>query len=256
MIPLSAEQLDAARLLVRAVGDIPLGLVGAAALGFHLPLRTKTEDVDFVVATTPETTVRLLEAPGWKRHPRREHEWTAPNGARVDVVPASDAALRLGFLDWPESGNRMSLVGLRLVFEHAQRASLGHGLTLRVPYVPVIALLKMVAYRDRHDRTAKDLQHLAEILDGYPPDHDDRMFTHAQAVAGLTPEEARAEVLARELAALVDDAERTQCREFLRMLRTPTHGARMIQRMSQPADDRETLLHRRLDILERELGGG
>lgn len=253
--PLSSEQLEAARQLVGALTGVPLALVGAAALGCHLPLRSKTEDVDFVVATSVEAAAALLQMPGWKRHAHKEHAWTAPNGVAVDVVPASAEAIRQGFMDWPESGHRMNLLGMRLVFERSVFSRIAEEVELLVPSVPIIALLKMIAYQDRHDRTYKDLLHLADIFDGYPSDDDERMFTHEQAAARLTPDEARVQVFARELAGLVDPAERAGCGAFFRLLREPVHAARMLQSMSQPTDDREGLLLRRLEILEHELAG-
>lgn len=252
--PLSSDQIEAARHLVGALAGVPLGLVGAAALGCHLPLRNKTEDVDFVVAATIESAALLLSIPGWTRHPRNEHAWTAPNGVAVDVVPASAEALMSGILEWPESGHRMNLCGIRLVFEHSPLVEIADGVKLLVPPVPVIALLKMVAYLDRYDRTDKDLVHLAEIFDGYPDDDDDRMFTHEQAAAGLSPEEARVQVLGRELAQLVNAEEREGCRRFVGQMRVPVHEARMLRNMSQPSDDREALHARRMMILATELG--
>lgn len=252
--PLTHDQIEAVRGVARAFDGVPIALVGAAALGCHLPLRDKTEDVDFLVATTVESLRVLAETPDWQRHATKEHQWTAPNGVEIDVVPASHDAMKEGVLRWPKSGHTMNLTGIRLVFETGQLLAVADNLKLRVPSVSVIALLKMIAYLDRYERTTKDLSHLALIFDQFPADDDDRMYTHEQAVAGLTPDEARAQVLARELAALVDGRERADCARFVGCLRDdPTHTARMLRVMLQPKEERDALLARRLEILTMEL---
>jgi predicted nucleotidyltransferase len=252
--PLSGDKLEAAREIAAVFGGESVAIVGAAALGCWIPLRKRTEDVDFVIATGVDFGGRMPR--GWRRHPKREHEWTAPNEVVVDIIPATREALETRVLVWPESGHRMNLTGMRLVFDERHRVAIAPDLELLVPAVPVIAVLKMIAYVDRFDRVGgKDLAHLALILDEYPPDDDERMFTHEQAEAGLTPEIARAQVLGREVAVLVDAYERAGCARFIDLMRKDTtHAARMTRHMIQPMEDRDDLLERRLDVLGGALG--
>ncbi|MBK7395005.1 MAG: hypothetical protein IPJ34_01555 [Myxococcales bacterium] len=250
--PLTPDQIEAARQLTSALRSVPFALVGAVALKCQLHLRNKTEDIDFVVATTVESTTALLALPDWTRHEQRIHEWTAPNGVQIDIVPAPVEAVNAGTLVWPD-GSEMNLRGMRLVFARSRPYRVADELELLLPPVPVLALLKMISYLDRHARTTKDLAHLVDIFEGYPPNDDERMFTLEQAEAGLSPEEARVQVLARELAGIMDADERECCRAFVRKMREPRHQAQMVRQMLQPREDCDALHSRRIDILEMEI---
>lgn len=71
----------------------------------------RTADVDFAVALTVDALPALASRPGWSRHPRREHEFYAPGGAKVDLTPASPQLIRAGRLEW-RNRDFMSLVGM------------------------------------------------------------------------------------------------------------------------------------------------
>jgi predicted nucleotidyltransferase len=134
----------------------------------------------------------------------------------------------------------MNLTGVRLLFEESAAVTIAEDVEVLLPSVPVVTLLKMIAYLDHHERTSKDLVHLATIFDDFPSDDDDRMFTVEQSGAGLSPNEARIQVLSRELAAIIDEHERADCARFVDLMRTDTaHAARFMREMTQPKDDRE-----------------
>jgi predicted nucleotidyltransferase len=113
----------------------------------------------------------LASRPGWSRHPRREYEFTAPGGAKVDLIPASPQLLRSGQLQW-RNGDVMSLVGMDLAFEHAARHTGG----VLVAPPPVVAILKMVAFGDRPTERERDLVDIAHLLDAYVDEDDERRW--------------------------------------------------------------------------------
>ncbi len=139
----------------------------------------------------------------------------APNGVRVDILPASEADLRRGVIEWPRSGFRMSLIGFRQAFEFAAIVRVAPDLELRVASVPVIVLLKIAAYQDRPAARRKDLGDLSHILTRWPPHDDPRRYaTDVSAVTG-DYEEAGALVLGRDVGAMVDERDRRIVEEFL-----------------------------------------
>src|ERR1041384_6352707 len=76
-------------------------IIGASALGFYYDMSGRhTTDVDLVVALAVDVLPHLLSRPGWRRHPKREYEFTSPAGARIDLIPASPELIRAGRLQW------------------------------------------------------------------------------------------------------------------------------------------------------------
>lgn len=213
---LDAPVLDTLRALRAAYPDARISLIGAAALAFHIAMTWRhTSDIDLVL------TIRLddLEAAekklsGWRR--LRPPKWLAPNGVRVDIVPAPPDALAKRELVWSD-GSRMSLAGVAVALANTSRF-VSRELDITVAPVPILALLKMAAYLDRPER-GKDLGDLAHILYEYPPNDDDRFYEDAIFDAGLTEEQARGTILGRELAALIDDDDRAVVTAFVTKMR-------------------------------------
>jgi len=118
--------------------DTPFVLVGASALGCFLDFRWRvTNDLDVSISIEvdelPAGLDRLLE---WSADPRAEHRWLAPEGVKVDILPAGPNLRRAGTLRWPRSGNEMSLLGQRLAFEQARDVQVTSDLSIRVAPVP------------------------------------------------------------------------------------------------------------------------
>jgi len=128
--------------------DTPFVLVGASALGCFLDFRWRaTNDIDISVSIElDELPAGLDRLPGWSPDTRAEHRWLAPENVKVDILPAGPNLRRAGTLRWPRSGNEMSLLGQRLAFEQARDMQVARDLSILVAPVPVVCLLKMVAY--------------------------------------------------------------------------------------------------------------
>jgi len=170
-------QIAALRQLREVWGGIDFCLIGASAVGCHLELPRPTNDLDITLSVPlnafPGGLEKLI---GWRQHPTKEHEWHGPGDVQVDVVPAGDELLAQGAVTWPRSGHRMSLVGMRLAFAMASPLAIAEGLSVPVPKLQALALLKMVAYLDRPPERERDLDDLAYILENYMPVHDERVF--------------------------------------------------------------------------------
>ena len=225
ILPLPGEAISALLSLREAFPTQPLALIGAAALGCHIPMRwRRTADLDLVVALSIKDAAKALAGrPGWSRSSRREHEWRSPEGALIDLLPVSAQALASGVLVWPGTGNRMSVLGMRHALS-SPPTEIAEGLNISIPSVAVIALLKMVSYLDRPTERERDLNDLAHIINEYPAADDDRLFDGEVGERGLTLETALPFVLGRELAALTDSAEADAVRQFLQRVRGPDLG--------------------------------
>lgn len=225
MIPFTAEQVATLTDLTRRLGSIKTVLIGASAVNCYVSMDwRRTEDLDVVVAIDldgfGELTRRLV---GWSRHPRREHEWRSPAGARVDVVPAGPALLDAGVLVWPVQGNVMRLTGLDLAFAHARAFDLGE-VTIAVAPPAVLVLLKMIAWLDRPDRE-HDLADLAHLMEGWLAIDDERRF-EADVMENIDwYEDVPPFLLGRDLGAVSGPSHRSAVEKFIARVGDDTTAA-------------------------------
>lgn len=167
---------DALCTLIDVVGGHEIVLVGASALFWQMsrmaepfPAWRRTEDIDLMAAIDREDLQGLAErlsALGWRVTPGVEHQFLAPSSVRLDIVPAGEALRATGELRWP-SGHVMNLAGVDLAFVHHDRVPLDGGRSVATARVPVLVLLKMVAWLDRPSERSRDLGDIAFVLDHY-----------------------------------------------------------------------------------------
>ena len=91
-----------------------LVVIGATSLLLLMgDLGRFTRDVDLTVALDFDEFERLtmrLAAIGWTTAPKLEHRWIAPRRTIIDLLPAGAELRRGGFITWPTSQFKMSLV--------------------------------------------------------------------------------------------------------------------------------------------------
>jgi len=171
-----------------------------------------TADLDLTLTASLEEYLGVTPAPGWRRDRWMEHRWYSPTGEIVDIIPAGPDLLQRGVVEWPRGGHRMSLVGLRLAFERGVPIAVAPDLTIKVAPVPVLTVLKIVAYEDRPAERERDLADLAYILTEYEP--EDR-FVDDVIDLGLSYEEAGPFLLGRKISEMVDETERIVIERFI-----------------------------------------
>jgi len=234
MNPFLPDEVEALRALARTWPNAKMVVLGAAALRCSMPMSWRTtEDLDLTVAASIEdATAVLSQLPGWSPDPRQEQRWRTPVGIAVDIVPASDEALARGYVEWPRSGFRMSLLGMRLAFEHAVALQIAADLEVRVTPIHVISALKMIAYLDRPEVRAKDLGDLAHIMDRYVGDDSDRRFSF-EVPDDLTEfDDVSPYLLGRDVGAIVDLEERGRIMDFVTTINDEARGPQLLARMS------------------------
>jgi predicted nucleotidyltransferase len=245
---LTPDQLDALRTVRAAFPEAKIALIGATALGLHLDMTWRTSvDLDLAIAVAM-SDIDATKLPGWQRDRRRQHRWQTPAGVLLDIVPAPSEALESRELVWPDTGLRMNLTGIGFALE-ADTSRLGSELSVAVPSVALIALLKMTAYTDRPEMREKDLNDLAHILDEYPSSDDDRMYSTEVLAIGLHVPEAQAFVLGRELRNICAEKDREVIERFLRMMDDGVRWTTFVN--ASPWRNDEERLSRKLDALRR-----
>jgi predicted nucleotidyltransferase len=217
---LSEAQVAALRCLADVWPDVPVCLIGGAALQCHYERFWRpTADLDLTLTATTEDLQRLRDRPGWRQIPEIEHRWCGPADVWVDLIPVSSSQLQAGEIIWPKSELRMNLVGYRLVFERALQLQLGLERTIRIAPPEVICLLKMSSHHDYpHDRI-RDLMDIAFILEEYLPPDDNRRFSYDEIPADVSYHATAAFALARDLAAISNNEERLLVQSWLAKMR-------------------------------------
>ena len=244
--------MEALRTVRAAFPRAKIALIGATALGLHVKMTWRTSiDLDLVIAVAV-SEIDATKLPGWQRDRRQPHRWRTPEGALLDIIPAPLEALASRELVWPETGQRMSLAGVGLALE-ADTSRLDAELSIALPSVALIVLLKMAAYTDRPDMREKDLKDLAHILDEYPPLSEDRVFSAEIFAAGLDVPQAQAFILGRELREICAAEDREVVEQFLRMIGEGGGWIRFVN--ASPWRNDEERLRRKLEALRQGLGG-
>jgi predicted nucleotidyltransferase len=128
-----------------------------------------TADVDVVMIASGASVAESLSGAGWAPDRSMVHRWRR-QGALVDIIQVTDEDLLTGVID--VDGTALSLVGFDLAFSEGNVIRVTPATELLVPPLPVLALLKMIAWMDRpHDRT-KDLGDIAHIWENALNDDD------------------------------------------------------------------------------------
>jgi predicted nucleotidyltransferase len=216
--PLTEAQVMVLAELVTCCADRKLVLVGAAAVGCHVPMTWRqTHDIDIVVLADIESTTTALRAIGLVRHARLEHRWYSESGVQLDVLPASAADLARGKLVW-QSGHVMSLEGFDLAFAHSQALELTNAASSSVATVPVIVVLKMIAWLESpHERT-RDLEDIGYVLCDYLDDVDLRDWEDTK-LAAVQFDQHSAAALGHDIQTITTSSHRKHVERFIAVSR-------------------------------------
>lgn len=128
-----------------------------------------------------------------------------------------------------DEGVGMSLVGVDLALRHADVVPLEElGVEIEVATLPVLVVLKIVAWLDRPYERDKDLEDLAAILDRALPDDDERRWEpeHPVFLSGLDHEDQSAFFIGSEVARIVDERHRCAIATFRAARRSRRRRAR------------------------------
>lgn len=196
-----ADLIEINRICRRMNAD--LVIIGATAILIQLgDLGRLTRDIDLTVALDLDDFRGLseaLEAAGWRSQARQEHRWSTPARTMIDLLPAGPELRAAGKILWPASEFEMSLAGFEHVFDGSVLMPLGPEESIRVVSLPVVTLLKIVAWLEAPHRRAKDLEDIRLLMRRYKHDSEE-LFSDDVFDAELTDFDlANALLLGRDL---------------------------------------------------------
>lgn len=111
------------------------------------------------------------------------------------------------------------MIGFARVHSSRVAIEIEPGLSVYIASVPVLALLKFVAFLDRPNERDRDLQDLTQILISYPEADDERRFADDVFERGLSFDQAGPYVLGREMARFLGGDEAESVGRFLAKVR-------------------------------------
>lgn len=220
--------------------SIPFFLAGAAARDivlvnlWDLPPGRATADIDFALAVTDwaqfaQLREELLAARCFQRVPHRGHRllYTDPQQGfhlPVDFIPFRGVASETQTIAWPPDGDFvMNVAGFEEAFAAALPVELEPGLVISVASLPGLAILKLVAWADRHLENNKDGADLYKILTTFDSaGNQDRIFDRELDLLeslGYDLTLAGARLLGRDAARIADSA---ATRQVVKLLNSET----------------------------------
>lgn len=160
--------------------EVPGIVIGAFARDLHLhygagvPIQRATQDIDFAFAVRSwdqfhALRQRLLESGSFGSIEGKQHRLRHRNTLTVDLVPFGDIETDDRRIAWPPSGDVvMDVFGFQESIASAETALLPSNVEISMVALPALALLKLVAWEDRHRRTpGKDAADLSLIMRSY-----------------------------------------------------------------------------------------
>jgi len=166
---------------VRAkVPKIDILLVGATArdlLLFHaygIKAARGTEDIDFAFAVASwshfeKLRKSLLSSDVFRSHPSASHKLLYREDVEVDLIPFGGLENADGTISWPPNGDTvMSVLGFEDALKSSIDALLPSGQRVSVVSLPMLAVLKVLAWFERRTREPrKDASDLMLVLQNY-----------------------------------------------------------------------------------------
>ena len=149
-------------------------LIGATALACHIDMAWRaTDDLDLnLLSTADDYPAGLDSRSGWSRASRSPHRWPSPHNVNIDVLPLSLQPLSAEQLRRLGVGPEFNRAGISLAAAEAIEYPVSETVRIRVALLPVLVILKIVAFMDRPLVRQKDLQDLCHIHGPAPTRHD------------------------------------------------------------------------------------
>lgn len=230
-LTLEATIIDDVQRVAGALGSAVL-VTGAFARDLHLmhglgvETGRKTEDIDFALAVEDWDVFTALRANLLQSGQFSEtqgaasHRLTHRTGYPVDIVPFGAVETPDRHIYWPPGAFKMNVFGFREANETAQAVQLPGGVEARVVSLPSLALLKLVAWQERHltapRRDATDLRLVIEhYLDSCGTDRLWDEFIHWTTAEDFDFDVAGARMLGYDMGAMLNDAARSTVIEMV-----------------------------------------
>jgi predicted nucleotidyltransferase len=157
----------------------------------------------------------------------------------LDLLPFGEIQTPTATIEWPPKGDIvMNLVGYAEASQAALNIEIVGGLTIAVTSLPSLAILKLVAWNERHSITAKDASDLLVLLKSYASAGNmDRLYEHeVQMLVEYKhdPDLTGAALLGKDAALVCSPA---AGKIILRILSTQSMKQRLIDQMTRDSSE-------------------
>jgi len=142
--------------------------------GIHNQISSRrTIDLDIAIAIKDwdkfeQISKELCEIDGFHKPNKQKQLFLYKQIFKLDIVPFGEVAKADNNIYWPpEEEFAMSAVGFAKVANKALDVTIDDEFTVKVASLPGICILKLIAFNDRKNKTNKDADDLAFIIENY-----------------------------------------------------------------------------------------
>lgn len=216
---------EVAASVTNALTDLGIAgiVVGAFARDLHLhygagvPVQRATEDIDFAFAVSSWAEFealrkRLIKSESFRTVEGKQHRLRHTNDMKIDLVPFGNIESSERTISWPPKGDTvMDVYGFQESLKTAKQVLLPVNVTVSIVSLPAFALLKIVAWEDRHRRyPIKDATDLNLILKNYLAVQENQQrlwndFNEWTESADFDVEQSAARMLGHDIRSLVNE---------------------------------------------------
>ncbi|HBZ25645.1 MAG TPA: hypothetical protein DEO54_05315 [Rikenellaceae bacterium] len=176
--PLLKELLKELTEFFRAI-DLEFYVIGATARdiimsGIHnLTSVRRTADLDIAIAIKDwnkfeQISKELCEIEGFHKSNKQKQLFWYKRDFKLDILPFGEVAKADNNIFWPpEEEFAMSVVGFTEVTNITLDVTIDNEFTVKVASLPGIFILKLAAFNDRKNKTNKDADDMAFIIENY-----------------------------------------------------------------------------------------
>jgi len=211
---------------------------------YKIPIGVATLDIDIAITMVDwkhyeKLKESLIFAGSFTPVPKIYHRLKFKDDFPVDLIPFGAVETSAGLIQWPpDQSVEMNVTGFQDVLNDAIFVHLSDKLDVRFASLPGLAVLKLIAWRDRHNEfPTKDAVDIATLLKYYlDADNDERMFEqHADLIeiADFDFEMAGARLLGRDMAKIMSPQTTKAVLEILDLHMDPDGNDRLTQAITR-----------------------
>lgn len=186
----------------------------------------RTADLDIAIAIKDwskfeQISKELCDIEGFHKSSKQKQLFWYKRDFKLDIVPFGEVAKADNNIYWPpEEEFAMSVSGFTEVANHTLDVTIDNEFTIKVASLPGIFILKLSAFNDRKNKTNKDADDLAFIIENYLEINQERVATDhydIYEVENFNTFTAGATLLGRDIKSILGENEDT-INNFIKIL--------------------------------------
>ncbi|MDA3897188.1 MAG: hypothetical protein PF482_13705 [Desulfobacteraceae bacterium] len=216
---------------------------------YNIPIGVATLDIDIGITVLDwnhyeKLRSALINAKSFTPDPKVYHRLWFKDKYPLDLIPFGAVETSEGLIRWPpDQAIEMNVTGFQDALNGTLLVHLSDNLDARFVSLPGMAILKLIAWRERHNEfPAKDAIDIATLLKYYPDaGNDERMFEqHADLMeaSDFDYEMAGARLLGRDISKIMSPQTAKTILEILDLHTDPSANDRLVQAVARWLPDR------------------